>query len=72
MKTESKSPALRIDERQKAGFYTFTRGDADRQLELGPDAMAKAMQRLTAAGRVARIRNGFYVIVPLEYDAEDL
>jgi len=69
MKTESKSLAEWVNERQQAGFYTFTRSEAEQQLELGPGALAKALQRLSFAGRVAGVRKGFYVIVPLEYQA---
>ena len=69
MKTESKSLTDWVNQRQKTGFYTFTRSEVRQQLELRPGALAKALQRLSVAGRVACVRKGFYVIVPLEYQA---
>jgi predicted transcriptional regulator of viral defense system len=69
MKTESKSLADWVNQRQKSGLYAFTRSEVLQQLELRPGALAKALQRLSVAGRVACVRKGFYVIVPLEYQA---
>ncbi|MBW1903685.1 MAG: type IV toxin-antitoxin system AbiEi family antitoxin [Deltaproteobacteria bacterium] len=69
MKAESKSLADWVNQRQKSGLYAFTRSEVLQQLELRPGALAKALQRLSVAGRVACVRKGFYVIVPLEYQA---
>jgi predicted transcriptional regulator of viral defense system len=67
MKTESKSLADWVNQRQKSGLYAFTRSEVLQQLELRSGALAKALQRLSVVGRVSCVRKGFYVIVPLEY-----
>lgn len=69
MKMDSKSLAKWVDERQKIGLYSFTRTEAGEQLDLGPGTLSKALQRSSEAGRITCVRQGFYVIVPLEYQA---
>ncbi len=69
MNMDSKSFAKWVDERQKIGLYTFTRTEARQQLDLGAAALSKALQRLSEAGRIASVRQGFYVVVPLEYQS---
>lgn len=64
---QSKSLAKWVDERQKSGFYSFTRSEAGKQLGFGAAALSKALQRLSEAGRIVSVRPGFYIIVPLEY-----
>jgi len=54
---------------QAKGKYTFLRGEAITGSGLSPDAVKKALQRLARRGRVAKVKNYFYVIVPLEYVA---
>jgi predicted transcriptional regulator of viral defense system len=51
---------------QSRGKYTFLRQDA---LAFGfsPESVKKALQRLRRRGRIAKVKNYFYVIVPLEY-----
>jgi len=43
MKTESKSMADWVNQRQKSGLYAFTHSEVRQQLELRPGALAKAL-----------------------------
>lgn len=56
-----------VDSLQSHGRYFFLRSEA--VLDSGPSAEAvkKALQRLESRGRLAKAKNYFYVIVPLEY-----
>ena len=56
-----------IDDRQAKGEYTFLRKEAVKESGLSAEAVKKALRRLTQRGRVAKAKNYFYVIVPLEY-----
>lgn len=58
-----------IDAQQAGGKYTFRRGDAVAQIGLSADAEKKALQRLVKRGRIAKAKDYFFVIVPLEYAA---
>jgi predicted transcriptional regulator of viral defense system len=58
-----------IDDRQAAGAYTFLRAEANGGSGLSPEAMKKALQRLARRGRVLKVKDYFYVIVPLEYQS---
>jgi predicted transcriptional regulator of viral defense system len=56
-----------VEARQARGLYFFTREEALDGLRLSAVAFKLAAQRLSKKGRVARIRSGFFVIVPAEY-----
>lgn len=56
-----------VDERQSAGRYTFLRREALAESGLSSEAVKKALQRLAARGRIAKAKDYFFVIVPLEY-----
>ncbi len=56
-----------IDDRQAKGSYTFLRRDAITGSGLSAEAVKKALQRLARRGRVLKVKDYFYVIVPLEY-----
>jgi len=56
-----------VDHLQKRARYTFARTELESALKLERAALTKGLQRLQRAGRICRIRRGFYVIVPLEY-----
>jgi predicted transcriptional regulator of viral defense system len=58
-----------VDHLQKRARYTFTREEAEAMLDLKRPALTKGLQRLQNSGRIVRIRRGFYVIVPVEYQA---
>ena len=56
-----------VDDRQARGRYTFLRSDALTDGGLSAEAVKKALQRLASRSRVLKVKNYFYVIVPLEY-----
>jgi predicted transcriptional regulator of viral defense system len=62
-----KTLAELVDRFQESGRYTFVREEALRELNINAENLKKAAKRLTAKGRIAVPRRGFYVIVPLEY-----
>jgi hypothetical protein len=56
-----------VDTLQASGRYTFLRDNAIRQTGGSPDSVKKALQRLAKRRRVIKIKEYFFVIVPLEY-----
>lgn len=56
-----------IDGLQASGRYSFLRADALSGSGLSPEAVSKALQRLVKRGRLFKVKDYFYVIVPLEY-----
>ncbi len=56
-----------VDGLQAGGRYVFLRREATKESGLSPEAVKKAIQRLVAKGRVAKAKDYFFVIVPLEY-----
>lgn len=56
-----------VDDLQAQGRYTFTRVEVGNAFGGWTPATAAALRRLAEARRIARPRQGFYVIVPLEY-----
>jgi predicted transcriptional regulator of viral defense system len=56
-----------IDSLQARGRYTFLRADAISGSGLSAESAKKALQRLAKRGRVLKVKDYFYVIVPLEY-----
>ncbi len=56
-----------VDKRQSQGVYTFTLSEAAAAMSLSAGALQRSLHRLQSKGRIARVRNGFFVIVPLEY-----
>lgn len=56
-----------IDALQASGRYVFLRAEAVTQTGCSPDSIKKALQRLAKRRRVAKIKDYFYVVVPLEY-----
>jgi predicted transcriptional regulator of viral defense system len=62
-----------IDALQAAGRYCVTRGELQRLFrEKSPAALNVDLWRLSESGRISRIHNGFYVIVPLEYRSKGI
>lgn len=59
--------AALADDLQARGRYTFTRGEALATARRSDVALAAARRRLEQRGRIASLRRGFYVLVPLEY-----
>jgi len=58
-----------VDGLQARGQYTFTPNQAQSATKVSATALQRALHRLHAKGRIARARNGFFVIVPLEYSS---
>ncbi|MCJ7681572.1 MAG: type IV toxin-antitoxin system AbiEi family antitoxin [Candidatus Aminicenantes bacterium] len=56
-----------IDVLQRSGVYSFTREKAQKELGIQKNSLNIAFNRLHKQGRILRLRNSFYVIVPLEY-----
>jgi predicted transcriptional regulator of viral defense system len=56
-----------IDSRHSQGLYYFTREEALNVLSTTEIAFKQAVLRLVKKKRVARIRGGFFIIIPLEY-----
>jgi predicted transcriptional regulator of viral defense system len=56
-----------VNELQARGRYTFLRSEALTGSGLSPEAAKKALQRLARRRRVVKIKDYFFVIVPLEY-----
>jgi predicted transcriptional regulator of viral defense system len=56
-----------VDDLQRSGVYSFSREKAQRELSIKKSSLNIAINRLSQQGRILRIRNNFYVIVPLEY-----
>ena len=56
-----------VDSLQAQGRYTFLRAEAVSKSGLAPDTVKKALQRLAHRLRVAKVKDYFFVIVPLEY-----
>jgi predicted transcriptional regulator of viral defense system len=56
-----------VDSYQASGRYVLTREQALAALAVSGEALKKAVQRLVAKRRLAAVRRGFFVIVPVEY-----
>lgn len=56
-----------VDSHQATGRYVLTREQALAALGVSDEALKKAVQRLVAKRRLAAVRRGFFVIVPVEY-----
>lgn len=56
-----------IDGLQASGTYAFVRSQAISASGRSAEAVKKALQRLIARKRIAKVKDYFFVIVPLEY-----
>jgi predicted transcriptional regulator of viral defense system len=54
---------------QAGGRYHFRRSEAVSRSGLSAEAVKKALQRLVKRGRIAKAKEHFFVIIPLEYSA---
>ena len=62
-----------LDILQSRGRYLFTKEEVARELNLPPDAIVQALNRLAAKGHISHVRRGgFYIIVPPEYRASGI
>jgi len=60
-----------IDALQARGRYTFLRAEAIAGSGLSAEGVKKALQRLVERRRVVKVKDYFYVVVPLEYRNAD-
>lgn len=67
MKAELKSVSDWVDELEQSGRVCFTLEQARDALTQKQDALKKSLQRLHGKRRIQRVRQGFYVVVPLQY-----
>ena len=67
MKKSPKSIADYVSDLQQSGRYTFTKAEAKKALGGSDSVMKLSLWRLARKKRVVLIREGFYVIVPIEY-----
>ncbi len=67
MKSHKLSLIEYITTLQAGGRYTFTRDEAISKLQITADALKLAALRLIKKKRLVRPKQGFYVIVPTEY-----
>ena len=58
-----------VDALQEAGRYAFLRSEAVQEAGGSPGSVKKSLQRLIQHRRIAKIKDYFLVIVPLEYRA---
>jgi hypothetical protein len=56
-----------VDNLQASGKYAFLRREALAESGLSGEAVKKALQRLASRGRIAKAKDYFFVVVPLEY-----
>jgi len=62
-----KSVAEYVDSLQQRGRYAFTRREAKDAIEESDSVLKLSLWRLSKKHRITLMRQGFYVIVPLEY-----
>lgn len=67
MKTEKTTLSTCIDELQASGRYFFDRQILKKKLLKNSIGFDLALHRLIKKERVAKVRNNFYIIIPLEY-----
>ncbi len=67
MKTGDKSVSDWVDELEQSGRVSFTLEQARDAISQKTDTLKKSLQRLHAKRRIHRVRQGFYVVVPLQY-----
>ncbi len=58
-----------IDLLQSRGRYSFLRDEAVSQSGLSRDSVRKALRKLATRGRVVKVKDYFYAVVPLEYQS---
>jgi predicted transcriptional regulator of viral defense system len=67
MQSRDSNLAAFVDALQRQARYSFSRDEAAAAVTVSPATLTKGLQRLQNAGRIHRIRKGFYTIVPLEH-----
>lgn len=64
--------SIYIDGLQSRGRYSFQKQELLQNLPLSESTLINALSRLIRKKRIALIRQGFYVIIPLEYQASGI
>lgn len=59
-------------EQQSKGIYWFFPDELRKKFDTSPNAIKKALQRLSEKNKIAKIRKEFYVIIPPEYSASGI
>ena len=67
MRPKDSNLATFVNALQRKARYSFTRAEAAAAVTVSSATLTKGLQRLQNAGRIHRIRKGFYTIVPLEH-----
>lgn len=61
-----------VSQLQSQCRYTFTQNELQDKFAKDKNALQMALNRFKRKGRIVRVRNGFYVIVPPEYAAQGI
>lgn len=72
MSVEKFSVRNYIDQLQSKGYYTFLKSDLIQRPGLSAAAIELSLNRLLKKKRIALIRQGFYIIVPIEYQTNGI
>jgi predicted transcriptional regulator of viral defense system len=56
-----------VDRLQSRGQYTFLKKEVQKNIDSSNSAITLALNRLSQKNRIVMIRQGFYIIIPLEY-----
>jgi len=56
-----------IDNLQSQGIYSFNKAELKKNLQSNDEAIAKHLVRYSAKKKILRIKNDFYIIIPVEY-----
>ncbi len=56
-----------VEALQRKGQYSFAKTDAAKVLKVSEAALKLSLHRLSLKHRIAQVRRGFYIIVPIEY-----
>jgi predicted transcriptional regulator of viral defense system len=61
-----------VESLQQKGRYSFTRSEALKAMDITDIALKLSLHRLITKKRIASIKRGFYVTIPLEYSASGM
>ena len=61
-----------LERQQARGKYSFTTDELRSQFKVLPETLVKAIQRLKRKGKIAQVRQEFYVIVTPEYSSRGI
>ena len=61
-----------IDKLQSKGIYSFSKEEAEKNLNLTKETLKRTLLRYCIKGRITKIRKGFYIIIPIEYSQKHI